>query len=92
MNGLQLRALPTCARIVLVLLPLAACTTAAEIQANARAVAAQDDATCRSYGASPGSAVYVQCRMNISNQRAAAERQEDANQAALGSAWLMRQK
>jgi hypothetical protein len=36
---------------------------------DARAQAANDDAVCRSYGAAPGSQVYVQCRMNQSNQR-----------------------
>ena len=38
--------------------------------AQAQAVAANDDAQCRSYGAAPGSPSYVQCRMNIDNQRA----------------------
>jgi hypothetical protein len=36
---------------------------------QAAAIERGDDATCQSYGATPGSAVYVQCRMNISNQR-----------------------
>jgi len=35
-----------------------------------QAVAANDDAQCQSYGAAPGSPSYVQCRMNIDNQRA----------------------
>lgn len=42
----------------------------AEAQAAYIAQEAQDDAQCRSYGAQPGSPSYVQCRMNISNQRA----------------------
>jgi hypothetical protein len=41
-----------------------------EQAAQAQAVAANDDAQCRSYGAQPGSPVYVQCRMNLDNQRA----------------------
>jgi hypothetical protein len=46
--------------------------------AQAQAIGANDDATCRSYGASPGSPAYVQCRMNISNQRAAGDMQTRA--------------
>jgi hypothetical protein len=34
-----------------------------------QAIAASDDAQCRSYGAAPGSPAYIQCRMNIDNQR-----------------------
>ena len=41
-----------------------------QAQAQAAAQAANDDAQCRSYGAEPGSSVYVQCRMNLDNQRA----------------------
>jgi hypothetical protein len=37
---------------------------------EARAIAANDDAQCRSYGATPGSEAYVACRMNLDNQRA----------------------
>ena len=33
--------------------------------------ATNDDATCRSYGVAPGSPGYVQCRMNLENNRAA---------------------
>jgi hypothetical protein len=43
----------------------------AQAQAQAAAaVAANDDAQCRSYGAEPGSPSYIQCRMNLDNQRA----------------------
>ena|SRR5581483_1556888 len=38
--------------------------------AEAAAVAANDDAQCRFYGAAPGSQAYIQCRMNLDNQRA----------------------
>jgi hypothetical protein len=39
-------------------------------QAAAQAqIDAQDDATCRSYGAQPGSDTYVACRMNMANNR-----------------------
>lgn len=41
-----------------------------QAQAQAQAQAASDDAQCQSYGAAPGSPSYVQCRMNIDNQRA----------------------
>jgi hypothetical protein len=41
-----------------------------EQMAKAQAVTANDDAQCRSYGAAPGSQSYIQCRMNIDNQRA----------------------
>ena len=41
-----------------------------EAQAQAAAIAANDDAQCRSYGAAPGSQAYIQCRMNFDNQRA----------------------
>ena len=41
-----------------------------QAQAQAAAQAANDDAQCRSYGAERGSSVYVQCRMNLDNQRA----------------------
>ena len=53
---------------------LGSCASQAERQAQqaqqAAAVAANDDAQCRSYGAAPGSQVYIQCRMNLDNQRA----------------------
>jgi hypothetical protein len=72
---------------------LSGCMTAAEqqaaAQAEARAVAAQDDATCRSYGAKPGTNPYIACRMNIANQRAADERQQAANDDALAAAWIL---
>ena len=37
----------------------------AEAAAQARQIAANDDARCQSYGAKPGSDAYVSCRMNI---------------------------
>ena len=43
---------------------------AQQAQAQAAANAASDDAQCRSYGAEPGSPSYIQCRMNLDNQRA----------------------
>jgi hypothetical protein len=41
-----------------------------QAQAQAAAQSASDDAQCQSYGAPPGSPLYVQCRMNLDNQRA----------------------
>jgi hypothetical protein len=38
------------------------------LEAEARALAAQEDAQCRSYGAKPGSQEYVQCRMSLKQQ------------------------
>ena len=43
----------------------------AEYQAErAQAMADNDDAQCQSYGAQPGTQAYIQCRMNLDNQRA----------------------
>jgi hypothetical protein len=41
-----------------------------QAQAEAATIAAHDNAQCQSYGAAPGSQSYVQCRMNLDNQRA----------------------
>jgi hypothetical protein len=38
-------------------------------QQQAQAQAVSDDAQCQSYGAAPGSQSYIQCRMNLDNQR-----------------------
>ena len=57
----------------------------AQAQAAAQAQANADDAQCRSYGATQGSSVYVQCRMNLDNQRAAA----DENTRALATQVLI---
>ena len=54
-----------------------------QAQAEAANVAANDDGQCRSYGAAPGSQAYIQCRMNIDNQRA-------QTRAALGAALMGR--
>jgi hypothetical protein len=52
-------------------------------RAAAQAQTANDDAYCRSLGVSPGSDGYVQCRMNLDNQRM-------ANKRAVVSAILAR--
>jgi hypothetical protein len=58
--------------IALPLISLSACANdSAQLAANAQA---EDDAKCRSYGVAPGSPAYVQCRMNLDNQRAALAR------------------
>ena len=44
---------------------------ARQSQQYAAQAQAQDDAQCRSYGTAPGSPAYVQCRMNLDNQRTA---------------------
>jgi hypothetical protein len=46
--------------------------------ARAQTQAAADDAKCQSYGAKPGEPAYVQCRMNLDNQRAQAAAQTRA--------------
>jgi hypothetical protein len=48
-------------------------------------IAANDDARCQGHGAKPGSDAYVSCRMNIDNQRAAAD---NANRAIVGQYLL----
>lgn len=40
------------------------------LRAEAVAYEANADAQCRSYGAQPGTPVYIQCRMNMDNRRA----------------------
>ena len=57
----------------------------AEAAAQARQIAANDDARCQGYGAKPGSDAYVSCRMNIDNQRAAAD---NVNRAIVGQYLL----
>lgn len=52
-------------------------------QAALRQLEVNDDSWCRSYGAIPGSGIYVQCRMNRQNQRNQEEMQHRANRAAL---------
>ena len=48
--------------------------------------AAQDDATCRGYGAEAGSEVYVQCRMTQVSQRQARRQAIAASIGAMGGA------
>jgi hypothetical protein len=47
---------------------------------------AQDDATCRGYGAQKGADIYAQCRMQLSTNRQAAAAQGDAAAAQAGAA------
>ena len=54
---------------------LGACMTVEEQRAQARAIAASDDAACGNAGAKPGTPAYVECRENRSNQRAIAQRE-----------------
>ena len=56
--------------IVAAALPLGACMTAAEQQEQARAIAASDDAACRSAG-KPGTPAYAKCREDRSRMRVA---------------------
>jgi len=75
--------------IVAAALILGACMTAEEQQAQARAIAANDDAACRSAGAQPGTPAYVQCRENRSNQRAVAQREGERSMQRMQ--WEMNQ-
>ena len=72
---------------------------AAQRAAQQQAIDQADDATCRSYGAVPGSEVYVACRMNIANNRQTASviasvQQQQNSQAmmAAGAAILSGQR
>jgi predicted NAD-dependent protein-ADP-ribosyltransferase YbiA (DUF1768 family) len=75
--------------IVAAALPLGACMTAAEQQAQARAIAASDDAACRSAGAKAGTPAYAKCLENRSNQRAVLQREEE--HAMQRQMWMMNQ-
>jgi hypothetical protein len=75
--------------IVAATLPLSACMTAAEQQAQARAIAASDDAACRSAGTKPGTPAYAQCRKNRSNHRAIAQREAERSMQRM--MWEMNQ-
>jgi primosomal replication protein N len=82
----------SCLRVVVAGSLLAGCAQyeaqqQAQANAQAQAQAAGDDAQCQSYGVMPGSPGYVQCRMNLDNQRAAAFQQR---QAILGAYILNR--
>lgn len=61
-----------CAAVVAAAFILSSCAEyeARRQQEQAQAQAAQDNAQCSSYGAAPGSQAYIQCRMNLDNQRA----------------------
>ena len=60
----------------------------AEAQNEANMIASNEDATCRSYGAEPGTPAYIQCRMNFSNQRA----QINANDRAVAMQYLLQHR
>ncbi|KGF65923.1 hypothetical protein LT42_08440 [Pseudomonas lutea] len=48
---------------------LAALAGCANHESDPAQVAIRDDAQCQSYGAKPGSDVYVQCRVALANQQ-----------------------
>jgi len=66
-------------------LALAGCATPAQraqyAEANLIAQNNTDDATCRSYGAVPGSDAYVACRMRLTQIRANEDAQASAQDA-----------
>jgi hypothetical protein len=63
--------------------------TAAEQQAQARAIAANDDAVCRSAGAKPGTSAYAKCLEDRKNHRAIA--QTEADRSMQRQMWMMNQ-
>ena len=75
--------------IVAAALPLGACMTAAEQQAQAQAITADDAAACRSAGAKPGTPAYAKCLENRSNQRAVLQREADRSMQR--QMWMMNQ-
>ena len=75
--------------IVAAALPLGACMTAAEQQAQARAIAANDDAACRSAGTKPGTPAYAKCLEDKSNHRRIA--QIEAERSMQRQMWMMNQ-
>ncbi len=73
-------------RILIVLAASISLAGCAEYQAEQAAqIAASDDAQCASYGARPGTDAYIQCRMNLDNQR-------QANRRAVVGAYLEAQR
>lgn len=68
---------------VLLAIMLASCLSACATGPTPAQIAAADDASCQSYGASPGSDAYYQCRMAKDQQRQQAR-------AALAAAILSR--
>jgi len=75
--------------IVVAAFVLGACMSVEEQQSQARAIAADDDAACRSAGVKPGTPAYVQCRENRSNQRAIALREGERSMQRMQ--WEMNQ-
>ncbi len=69
---------------ILLALLLAGCQTTEER-------IAADDSQCRSYGVQPGSQAYVQCRMNIDNNRAAIKASERFGNSGGMVGWIERQ-
>jgi len=68
--------------MLILLLPLAGCLgrqSEAEIAARKAEFARKDDEVCKSYGAKPGTDIYIQCRM------AQAKARDDADNAAMMS-------
>lgn len=66
--------LPNPALVLALALALGGCAAYEQQQreqamAQAQAQSASDDAQCQSYGAAPGSPMYVQCRMQLDGQR-----------------------
>jgi hypothetical protein len=67
--------------VAAVAVALAGC---AKSQSAAEAAFRADDATCKSYGADPGSDTYVQCRLAIDLQKGNAEAEAARQRARTG--------
>jgi hypothetical protein len=66
--------------------PLALIFLALAMSACAQQVAANDDATCKSYGAYPGSEAYLRCRLTLSQQHQAGMNSLIGTMNAIGAA------
>lgn len=62
----------TCSALLLLVLTGCEAHQQADATAEAQARAVNDDAKCRSNGVLPGSQAYLECRMSLDNQHAAA--------------------
>lgn len=77
------------AMLAVVCVGLAGCegSIASDAMKGPQVLAQQDDGQCRSYGASPGSDAYTQCRMMIAQQRET--RHESRRRGMLAAAIAM---
>lgn len=79
--------------LIFLTLPLCACLTAEQQEAQNRAALAkmnaEDDTYCQSYGVEKGSPAYVSCRNNLTQVRAGNAAVAAANNAAMSRAMVV---